>query len=167
MLEVLKGDFGTETVYAIYGSITEFGPKNGTPQLTPKVIKPKYEGRATYELLKGVGNRVYPVAEDLKTLGDDKIYPSLAALPETVDVLITCLKKNLAVKVVEEAAKAGIRKIIFQPGTDSSEALSLCKTKGIEAIKGCMLVHREVKGLTRFLSPCFYMGLRATKLKVR
>ena len=167
MPQLLSGGLSTDMIYAIYGSTSEFGPENGTLQLTPKAILPKYQGRATFELLKGVGMRIYPVAPDLDLIGGDRTYTSLSVLPERVDVLINCLERGQSVKVVEEAVDTGIRRILFQPRTDSPEALSLCKTKGIEAIKGCMLVHRQVSGLTRFISPCFYHGLRATKLRVQ
>ncbi len=167
MTTELTGGLSTDMVYAIYGSKSEFGPENGPSQLTPKTIKPKYEGRAVYELFRAAGTRIYPVATDLDKIGGDKTYHSLSAVPGPVDVLINCLGKDRAVKVVEEAADAGIRHIFFQPGTDSPQALSLCEKKGIKATKSCMLRHWAVSGMTRFISPCFYMGLGATKLPVR
>ncbi len=81
-------------------------------------------------------------------------------------MLILSLRKEHARRAVEEAAAAGIRTVWFQPATGSQEALALCAAKGIRAIKGCALRHRTVEGLTRFISPCFYMGLRSTKLPV-
>jgi predicted CoA-binding protein len=88
-------------------------------------------------------------------------------MPGHADVLIDCLGRARAVKVVEEAADAGIGHIFFQPGTDSPEALRLCETKGIKAHKGCLLRHWPVSGITRFISPCFYMGLGAPKLSAQ
>lgn len=166
MLEVFKDDFSPETVIAIYGSTAEFGPEDGRRQLTAKTLKPKWEGRAVFELLKAAGNHIYPIATDMQKLGDDTVYASLSELPEPVDIVIDCLKKEQGLKVVNEAAAAGVKKIIFQPQTDSPEALNLCDEKGIKAIKGCALVHRTVSGITRFISPCFYMGLGARKLEV-
>jgi predicted CoA-binding protein len=157
----------TDMAYAIYGSASEFGPDAGPRQLTPTAIKPKYEARAIYELLKGVGTRVYPVSKDVKLVDGDTAYNSIDTLPERVDVLITSLKKELAPSVIEEAARAGIKRIWFQPATFDDETLRLCAAKNIEAIKGCAVRHRTVSGLTRFISPCFYMGLRATKLPVK
>ena len=87
-------------------------------------------------------------------------------MPEPVDVLILSLSKEHGLRAIEEAAAAGIRRIWFQPATDSEQALALCAAKGIRAIKGCALRHRTVKGLTRFVSPCFYMGLKSNKLLV-
>ena len=162
----LTGDLTTDMVYAIYGSILEFGPENGEAQVTPSIVKPKYEGRAVFELLKGSGVRIYLIARDIGKLGEEKIYHSLLDIPESVDVLINCLRKDQAVRVVKEASKARIQHIFFQPRTDSSEALKICKANNINIIKGCMLVHWQVRGLTRFLSPCFYRGLRSTKLQV-
>ncbi len=162
----LTGDLTSALTYAIYGSQSEFGPEDGPRQLTPTSIKPKYEARAAFELFKGAGIKILPVATDLDRVGDDKTYPSLAALPPGIDVLILALNRTHAVKAVEEASAAGIRCIWFGPSTDTPEALALCSEKGIRAVKGCPLTHRTVKGLTRFISPCFYMGLKATKLPV-
>ena len=167
MVAKLKGGLTSEMVYAIYGSRSEFGPDDGPPQLTPKTIKPKYEGRALYELFKGAGIRIFPISPDLNKVAGDKTYRSLSELPAHVDVVIDCLSKGNAVKVVEEAAAAGVKRIFFQPNTNSPEAVNLCKTKGIECAKGCMLSHWPVKGLKRFVSPCFYMGLGAEKLPVK
>ena len=68
MPTTLTGGLNTDMVYAIYGSTSEFGPENAPPQLTQKTVKPKYEGKAVYELFKGAGVRIYPIATDLRTL---------------------------------------------------------------------------------------------------
>jgi predicted CoA-binding protein len=167
MVTKLRGGLTSDMVYAIYGSISEFGPEDGPVQLTPKIIKPKYEGRALYELFRGAGIRIFPVSPDLKKLAGDKTYRSISELPVKAEVVIDCLSSTHAVRVVEEAAAAGIKHIFFQPRTDSAEAINLCKTKGIDCAKGCMISHWPVKGLKRFVSPCFYMGLGAEKLPVK
>ena len=167
MATALTDGLNTGMSYAIYGSASEFGPEGGPRQLTPTALKPKYEGRAIYELLKGAGARICPVAADIKRLGEDVVYPSPASLPELVDVLIVCIRKEHGPRVVEEAAAAGIRRIWFQPATSSKDALELCAAKGIRVTDTCALRHRTVSGLTRFISPCFYMGLGAAKLPVK
>jgi predicted CoA-binding protein len=163
----LKGGLTSDMVYAIYGSVSEFGPDDGPTQLTPTAIKPKFEGRALYELFIGAGIRIYPISSDLDKIAGDRTYRSLSEVPEPVEVVITCLAKSQAAKVVEEAARAGVKHIFFQPRTNSTEAVNLCKEKGIECAKGCMLSHWPVRGLTRFVSPCYYMGLGATKLPAK
>jgi predicted CoA-binding protein len=167
MATKLKGGLTSDMVYAVYGSMSEFGPDDGPPQLTRKTIKPKYEGRALYELFKGAAIRIYPISPDLNKVAGDKTYRSLRELPERVDVVITCLTKSHAAKVVEEAASAGVKRIFFQPRTNSAEAVKLCNAKGIECAKGCMLSHWPVSGLKRFISPCYYMGLGAEKLPAK
>ncbi len=163
----LKGDLSSDMVFALYGSTSEFGSEDAPPQLTKKAIKPKYEGKALYELFKKAGIRIYPISTDMNKLAGDKTYRSLSELPAPVDVVITCLDKSKALKVVEEAAGAGVKHIFFQPRTNSAEAVDFCKAKGIAYAKGCMLSHWSVSGLTRFISPCFYMGLGAAKLPVK
>ncbi len=162
----LKGGLTSDMVYAVYGSVSEFGPDEAPRQLTPKAIKPKYEGRALYELFRGAGIHIYPISLDLDRLAGDKTYRSLSEVPEPVDVVISCLGKSQALKVVEEAAGAGVKHIFFQPRTISTEALNLCRAKGIDCAKGCMLSHWQVSGMRRFVSPCYYMGLGADKLHV-
>ncbi len=163
----LKGGVTSDMVFAIYGSVAEFGPESAPPQLTSKTLKPKYEGKALYELFKGAGIRTYPISRDLTKVAGDKTYRSLSELPERVDVVITCLGKREASRVVEEAAGAGVKHVFFQPRTDSRAALELCKAKGMQCATGCMLTHWTVTGLKRFVSPCFYMGLGAAKLPVK
>jgi predicted CoA-binding protein len=167
MATKLKGGLTSDMVYAIYGSASEFGPENAPRQLTTKTIKPKYEGRALYELFKAAGIRIYPISGDLDKVAGDKAYRSLSELPVPVDVVITCLGKSKALKVVEEAAGAGVKHIFFQPRTNSSEAVDYCKAKDIDCAKGCMLCHWQMSGLTRFISPCYYMGLGAEKLPAK
>ena len=96
MATKLKGGLTSDMVYAIYGSTSEFGPENAPRQLTSKAIKPKYEGRALYELFKGAGIRIYPISRDLDKVAGDKAYRSLSELPGPVDVVITCLGKSKA-----------------------------------------------------------------------
>lgn len=164
-VELIDG-LNTEMRFAIYGSRSEFGPEGGPRQLSPTAIKPRYEGRAIYELLKGAGARIYPVGADIKRVGEDMVYPSLARLPERVDVLILCLAKQHGPAAIEEAATAGIGRVWFQPGTSSKEALDLCAVKEIQVSDGCALRHRTVSSWKRFVSPCFYMGMKCTKLPV-
>jgi uncharacterized protein len=159
----LKGGMTSDMVFAIYGSLSEFGPEDGPQQLRPKTIKPKYGGRALYELFRRGGVRTYPVSHDLKKVAGDRTYRSLSELPEHPDVIIDCLENSRAVDVVQEGAVAGIKRVFFRPKTDSAAALSLCKTKGILAAKGCMLSHWPVKGTRRLASPCFYMGMGSEK----
>lgn len=92
----LLGGLTTEMTYAIYGSTSEFGPEAGPRELNPKAIKPKYEARAIYEMFKGVGASIYPVAADIRKIGEDEVYPSLAAVPKPVGVLILCLSREHA-----------------------------------------------------------------------
>src|SRR5512135_2978354 len=100
MATSLKGGLNTDMVYAICGSTAEFGPENAPTQLKKGTIKPKYEGKAVYELFKGAGVRIYPVATDLDKLCGDAAYRSLSELPKPVDAVITCLPKDRAPKVV-------------------------------------------------------------------
>ena len=163
----LKGGLSSDMAFALYGSAAEFGPQNAPKQLTSKTLKPKYEGRALYQLFKNAGIRIYPISADLESMEGDKTYRSLSELPSPVDAVITCLKRDKALKVVEEAAGAGVKHVFFQPMTNSREAMDFCKAKGMDYAKGCMLSHWPVKGIKRFVSPCFYMGLGAEKLPLK
>ncbi len=164
MPTTLSGGLTTGMSFAIYGSTSEFGPEGGKRQLTPTALKPKYEARAIYELLKEAGCRIYPVAPDVRRIGDDTVYGGLADLPAPVDVLIMSLGKDQSLAAAREAHAAGIRHIWFQFRTYSKETLKFCSENDIHVIRGCAMKHRTVCGPARLLSPCFWMGLRSAKL---
>jgi len=69
-------------------------------------------------------------------------YPSLSAIPGGVGAVSVITPPPVTERVVEEAAKLGIRHVWMQPGAESDAAVRRARDLGIEVIAGgpCLLV---------------------------
>jgi predicted CoA-binding protein len=109
--------------------------------------------------LKERGYRLLAVNPKADEIGGEKCYPDVASLPEKVGGAIFFTPKPETVKVVREAAAAGIRRIWLQQGAESPEAVRFCADNGLSVVSGqCILmflepvavyhkIHRWFKGL--------------------
>ena len=71
------------------------------------------------------------------------VYKSLSDIPYKVEVLDLCINPYKGIKIVQEAHKLSIDKILIQPGAESAEILDFCNANGIHAVKGCVLVELQ------------------------
>ena len=71
------------------------------------------------------------------------VYKSLSDVPYKVEVLDLCINPYKGIKIVKEAQKLKIDKILIQPGAESAEILDFCRANGIHAVKGCVLVELQ------------------------
>ncbi|WP_094547904.1 CoA-binding protein [Petroclostridium xylanilyticum] len=97
-------------------------------------------GYKIYQKLKSRGYKVYPVNPNYSEVEGDKCYSNLSELPEVPDVIDMVVAPRHGIKVVEEAARLGIKNIWLQPGTVNDELLKLAEEKGINTVQACVLV---------------------------
>lgn len=97
-------------------------------------------GYKIYQKLKSRGYKVYPVNPNYSEIEGDKCYSNLSELPEVPDVIDMVVAPRHGIKVVEEAARLGIKNIWLQPGTVNDELLKLAEEKGINTVQACVLV---------------------------
>ncbi|MBC2582199.1 CoA-binding protein [Clostridium sp. DJ247] len=69
-----------------------------------------------------------------------EVYKSLDKVPYKIDVIDLCINPIDGLKVIKSAIELNIDKVLIQPGAESDEILNLCKSNGIIAIEGCVLV---------------------------
>jgi predicted CoA-binding protein len=99
---------------------------------------------ATAKELKTKGYTLYPVNPNATTIGGEKCYPSLAALPGKVGGVLVFTPPSQTEKVVREAVAAGIRRIWIQQGAQSEAALRFCADNKLPAVsKQCILMFVE------------------------
>jgi predicted CoA-binding protein len=104
-------------------------------------------GSTAYRELKGKGYRVFPINPKAETIEGETCYPNVGALPEEVDGLLIVLPPSQTEKVVREAADAGIPRVWIQQGSQSDEAIRLCKENGMSVVDGeCILMFAEPVG---------------------
>jgi uncharacterized protein len=98
-------------------------------------------GNITFRALKQHGKRVFPVNNKAVQVEGETAYASLSDLPEQVDRVLIVVPPKQGEAVVQEADKAGIDSVWFQPGAESVAALAYCEAHGMVAIAGrCILV---------------------------
>jgi hypothetical protein len=101
-------------------------------------------GNAIFTELVNRNYNVYPVNPNLNTFEGRKCYASLKDLPQGVECAILSVKPEEAKKIVVDAKEAGIKRIWFQQGCKSDEAICFCKENSINEIHNqCILMHAE------------------------
>ena len=125
-MEELIRDFLAQKVFAVVGASSN---------------EEKY-GNIIFNNLVKRGYKVYPVNPRLDILDGIKAYPSLAAIPEKVDVVDVVVPPKMTEEVVKECKKLGLTRVWLQPGAESDEAVKYCKDNGIGVIYGaCVMMH--------------------------
>lgn len=101
------------------------------------VLNPSKYAYKILDSLKGDGFNA--VGVNLST-DNQEVYNNLSDIPYEIEVLDLCINPYKGIKIVQEAHKLKIDKILIQPGAESSEILNFCLVNGIQAIQGCALV---------------------------
>lgn len=97
------------------------------------------------------GYKVFPVHPDAAEIDGTPCFPSIADLPEPVDGLILCVPPARTEELVRDAVKHGIRNIWMQQGSDSPEAVNVCRDNGINEVHGeCIMMFANPAGFHKF-----------------
>jgi len=92
--------------------------------------------------------RVYPVNPSADSIDGDVAYPSLSSLPEPPDVVNVVVPPRVARHVAKEAARLGLKRIWFQPGSEDEEAIGTCLSAGMKVVwDACMMVESRKRGI--------------------
>ena len=94
--------------------------------------------------LQRAGYQVYPVNKRGGLIGGEKVYRSLADIPDLIDVVDVVVPPTQACEIVLECVKIGIGKIWLQPGAESLRAIGLCEDNGIQVIyNACAMMEKR------------------------
>ena len=96
--------------------------------------------------LKDQGYRIIPVNPTATEILGEKVYPSLSAIPDKVDVVQVFRKSDDVPPVVEEAIKIGAKVVWMQEGIVNEEAAQKAKDAGLQVVMdACMrATHRRL-----------------------
>ncbi|MDX2085442.1 MAG: CoA-binding protein [Candidatus Melainabacteria bacterium] len=127
--EVLTDDFASRRCWAVVGVSTD---------------REKY-GNKIYRRLKESGYRVYAVNPKLPEVEGDPCYPNLAQLPEVPEVVNVVVPPAAGLAVIEDCLAKGVRRVWFQPGAESPEAIEKAQQAGMQVLwDACILIqHRQ------------------------
>ncbi len=89
--------------------------------------------------LRSQGYRIIPVNPRGGTIFGERVYTSLRAIAETVDVVDVFRPPEEAVAVAKDAIAIGAKVLWFQLGTETDEAVRLAEEAGLTVVTGCCM----------------------------
>jgi hypothetical protein len=114
--------------------------------VSPNPARPSH-GVAAYLIRSGL--LVFPVNPAIKELFGLPAYPSLAELPERVDIVDVFRRPSVVVPVAEQAVAAGAGALWLQLGVINDEAAAIAAAGGLDVVMDrCLKVeHQRLLGV--------------------
>jgi predicted CoA-binding protein len=101
-------------------------------------------GNKIYRDMRDAGYTVYAVNPKLETVEGDPCYSSVKTLPTQPDVVDLVVPPKVALAVVQDCLDAGIKRIWFQPGSESDEAVQKAQAGGMEVVHdACIMIQKQ------------------------
>jgi predicted CoA-binding protein len=127
-VENLIREFINERVWAVVGASTDAS---------------KY-GNKIFRSLLSAGYTVYGVNPRGGEIEGQKLYRSLADLPEKPAVVDTVVPPRVTEQVVGQCAELGLDQVWMQPGSESQTAIEFCREHGIKVVHdACAMIRRR------------------------
>lgn len=95
---------------------------------------PERYGYEVFAVLRKAGYNVFPVNPKYEEIDEIKCYPSLKALPQKPDVVISALAPANTEKVTESVKELGVEILWMPPGCWSEESVEKCKILNINFV---------------------------------
>ncbi len=99
--------------------------------LSPDPAKPSHQVAA---YLKSQGYCIIPVNPKATEILEEKCYPNLASLPQSVDVVEIFRRSEDVLPIVEEAIRLGAKVIWMQEGIINHEAAERATEAGLQVV---------------------------------
>lgn len=101
-------------------------------------------GNAVRRELSEKGYQLFVVHPEADHIGDHPCARSLADVAGKVGGVVLVTPPEQTLKLVEEAAALGLRRVWMQQGAESAEAIAACEARGISPVYGeCILMFAE------------------------
>ena len=99
--------------------------------LSPNASRPSYGVSAA---MQGFGFRVIPVHPAAQEILGEKVYPSLSAVPELIDLVNVFRSAEFIDEVVDECLKLGLKRLWIQEGIVNEPAAARARAGGMTVI---------------------------------
>lgn len=93
--------------------------------------------RTSYQIahyLRQAGYTIYPVNPEVATIDGQTCYPSLAEVPEPIDIVNVFRRSEYLAGVVDEAVAVGAKAVWAQLGVESDEAAARAEAAGVPLV---------------------------------
>lgn len=91
-------------------------------------------------LLEESGHIPIPIAPARKEILGKKAYPTLAAVPGSIDTVTLYIRPSFQASVLDDAVCMKPSRIIFNPGTENPSEYDRLRSAGINVIEACTLI---------------------------
>ncbi len=88
-------------------------------------------GYKVYKHFLEQGANVFPVNYKGGEILGNIVYTSLSEIPEKIDLVILVVPPQVSEEIVKKALLQGVKKIWFQPGSESKKAIEYCQENNI------------------------------------
>jgi hypothetical protein len=103
---------------------------------------PDKYGNRIVKNLKSRGYKIYPVNPRLEKVEGLKCYPSVASIPEKVDVVDFVVPPAATEATLKECVSLGLRRIWLQPGSESQAAIDFCHANNLKIVHSvCVMMN--------------------------
>jgi predicted CoA-binding protein len=99
----------------------------------------RYSFQAITRLL-AAGYKVIPINPRGGDIQGLRVLPNLSTISDGIDTITLYVAPAQLREVAAEIVRIRPRRVIFNPGTESTDEEKLFSTSGIEVVKGCTLV---------------------------
>lgn len=107
-------------------------------------LNPEKYGHKVFRSLRAAGYIVYGVNPGGGEIDGQRLYSSLADLPEKPAVVDIVVPPQVTEEIVRQCAELGLRRVWMQPGSESKEAIRFCRENGIEVVHGaCAMIRKR------------------------
>jgi len=105
------------------------------------------EKKYGYKVLKDLaeaGYKVFPINPKGGRILGLKVFPDLASLPVQIDIAVFTVPPAVTEAVLPQVKERGIKKVWFQPGSESEAGIEFCRKNGIEYIaRACIMLEKN------------------------
>ncbi len=107
-------------------------------------LNPQKFGNRVFTYLKGEGYNVLGINPKGGEVMGEKLYKSIDEIEKDVDVVVFVIPPQIAQSVLKEVVNKGIKKVWFQPGSESSQLKKICENSDIEFVmEDCIMIENE------------------------
>lgn len=102
--------------------------------------KPERYSFKAVRMLREKGHTPFPVHPALTEVGGLPAFPSLRAIPASVDTITVYLSVQNQQPIADELLNSGARRVIFNPGAENPDLADQLRQRGKEVVHACTLV---------------------------
>ena len=106
---------------------------------------PNKYGHKVYKDLLESGYKVFAVNPKGGEVLGQTVYESVAKVPTKIDLVVMVVPPKVARQVLNEVVELDIRKVWFQPGSESDQSVEYCQHQKLDCIiNRCVMVERRL-----------------------